>query len=65
MFNRARFCFLDQFNASGDDFLGPKNLPQMAETFSGVCLEATLCPDNVWRVLEAQTQAQIERVIYL
>ena len=48
IFNRTRFCFLDQFNTDGADFLGPKNLPRVTESFSGPCLEAELCGDGVF-----------------
>jgi len=64
MFNRARFCFLNapSFSGDEDDFRKPGKLPiyqPFDHRFTGVDLEATLCADNVWRVLDCEAVAQL------
>ncbi len=64
MFNRVRFCFLNETPWSDPDkFYAPRKRPELFS--AGVELEATLCSDGVWRVLECETRKQIEKVIYL
>jgi hypothetical protein len=65
MFNRARFCFLNETPwCDPDKFYAPRKRDN-EKASTGEALEATLCSDNVWRVLELETKLQIERVIYL
>lgn len=59
------FYFFDQRNKDGDCFPDPQRLPRVNENLTGPCLEATLCEDGIWRVLELEIRGQIESVIYL
>lgn len=65
MFNRARFCFLNKTPWSDpDSFKAPKKRTN-PDLSSGEILEAELCSDGVWRVLELETKLKIARIIYL
>jgi len=63
MFNRARFCFLEA-PCFGDEngFGKPRKVERYQSfdhRFTGITLEATLCTDKVWRVLDCEAVAQL------
>lgn len=60
MFNRARFCFFDHLNEAGFTCPNPRRLPSCLQDPVGELLEATLCTDDVWRVLDCSVLAQLE-----
>lgn len=64
MFNRDRFCFLNAsgFSEGGGGFEKSGRVEKYQpfdHRFTGITLEATLCTDKVWRVLDCEAVAQL------